>query len=167
MLWTHFLVLASIWLWSFETKRFPSRLRFVDWSLDAMESFNSGCSVLKLILQSGWCETRGGLGELLNDQTFILIAKENHLCREFRFPKQEYLSCFTRNMMLPILWFFIRPSPCSALPEFKKSINRGWNEAGRGFEGAAMARRVRAATNAKDAQELLLMIQRKQSTDGY
>ena len=31
--------------------------------------------------------------------------------------------------MLPIPWFFIRPSPCSALPEFK-SINRGWNEAG-------------------------------------
>ena len=67
-------------------------------------------------------------GELLHDQTFILIAKENHLSRECRFPKQEYLSCFTRNM-LPILWFFIRPSPCSALPEFK-SINRGWNEAG-------------------------------------
>ena len=38
-------------------------------------------------------------------------------------------SYFTRSM-LPILWFFIRPSPCSALPEFKKSINRGWNEAG-------------------------------------
>ena len=117
--------------------------------------------------QSGWWETRDS--ELLNDQIFILIAKENHLCRECSFPKQENLSCFTKQKlyMLPILWFFIRPSPCSALPEFKKSINRGWNEAGRGFEGAAMAGRLRAATNAKDAQELLLMIQRKQSTDGY
>ena len=69
-----------------------------------MESFNSGCSVLKLILQSGWCETRGGLGELLHDQTFILISKENHLSRECRFPKQEYLSCFTRNMLPLILY---------------------------------------------------------------
>ena len=80
--------------------------------------------------QSGWWETRDS--ELLNDQIFILIAKENHLCRECSFPKQENLSCFTKQKlyMLPILWFFIRPSPCSALPEFKKSINRGWNEAG-------------------------------------
>ena len=74
----------------------------------------------------------GVFGELLHDQTFILIANENHLCRECSFPKQENLSCFTKQKlyMLPILWFFIRPSPCSALPEFKKSINRGWNEAG-------------------------------------